>query len=302
MTNKFYVYALLDPRKSGKYTYEKYSFNYEPFYIGKGTGTRCQHHTGSVELGRCRNPHNTRKIRKILKAGLKPIIKIILDCLPESMALKKERRIIKIIGRRNLRNGPLTNIDEGGRVPPRITNRIKKLISYKKKLYYKTHRHPWTGRSHSEESRKRIRENHSDYWLGRKHKKSSKIKIGRALKGRRYPSLCNTYKIESPCGKTVIISNGIEKFCEKNNLTVSCFRKVITGTAAHHKGWKNIVKIKTVNSGKKEKFIVTSPLGKKEKIVGLSNFCRRNNLQLPNMIKVSMGLRNHHKGWKCKSV
>jgi len=35
--NNFYIYICLDPRKSGIYKYEKYKFDYEPFYVGKGS-------------------------------------------------------------------------------------------------------------------------------------------------------------------------------------------------------------------------------------------------------------------------
>ena len=42
--NRFYVYALLDPRKPGRYEYKDICFLYEPFYIGKGKENRCYDH------------------------------------------------------------------------------------------------------------------------------------------------------------------------------------------------------------------------------------------------------------------
>ena len=39
--NKFYVYVYLDPRKEGEYNYGGLCFNAEPFYVGKGSGYRC---------------------------------------------------------------------------------------------------------------------------------------------------------------------------------------------------------------------------------------------------------------------
>jgi hypothetical protein len=44
---------------------------------------------------------------------------------------------------------------------------------------------------------------------------------------------------------------------------------------------------------------IINPKGEIMKVTNLSKFCRDNNLQKPNMWKVSQGLRKDHKGWKC---
>lgn len=41
---KFYIYVYLDPRKIGNYNYFDYKFDYEPFYVGKGSNDRYKEH------------------------------------------------------------------------------------------------------------------------------------------------------------------------------------------------------------------------------------------------------------------
>ena len=55
--NRFYVYALLDPRKPGRYEYKDICFLYEPFYIGKGCGDRAKIHFEKGEIKRNYNPY-----------------------------------------------------------------------------------------------------------------------------------------------------------------------------------------------------------------------------------------------------
>lgn len=62
----FYVYALLDPRKPGPFRYGRWKFEYEPFYIGKGTGSRHLAHTRRISP---KNLPKDNKIRKILAYG-----------------------------------------------------------------------------------------------------------------------------------------------------------------------------------------------------------------------------------------
>ena len=64
------MYAFLDTRKPGKYRYGKYTFEYEPFYIGKGCGNRSSVHFISTNE-KNRNPYKTNKINKIIRATKK---------------------------------------------------------------------------------------------------------------------------------------------------------------------------------------------------------------------------------------
>ena len=58
-----YVYIYLDPRKPGKFNYIGYNFEFEPFYVGKGTKSRIIRHLKEVD----RNPLKVNKISKIKK-------------------------------------------------------------------------------------------------------------------------------------------------------------------------------------------------------------------------------------------
>jgi hypothetical protein len=69
----------------------------------------------------------------------------------------------------------------------------------------------------------------------------------------------------------------------------------------------------TINTGRKQSdetkqkkslasakdYIVISPSGEIIKVNNMKRFCLDNNLTHTNMIKVSKGKRNQHKGWKC---
>ena len=109
---KYYVYVYLDPRKKGEYIYGDYKFEYEPFYIGKGHKERCNEH---IWESRLKIPSfKTNKINKILSLGLTPIILKVSENLFEIDAFELEKKLITVIGRRDLKNGPLTNLTAGG--------------------------------------------------------------------------------------------------------------------------------------------------------------------------------------------
>jgi hypothetical protein len=110
MDNEYYVYVYLDPRKKGFFSYRDYSFEYEPFYVGKGKKSRLLRHLKINEHNSLKN----NKISKIISEGLNPIILKIENNLTNEESLKIESEVIKTIGKIIDKKGPLTNISDGG--------------------------------------------------------------------------------------------------------------------------------------------------------------------------------------------
>jgi hypothetical protein len=106
----FYVYAYLDPRKPGVFTYGDATFEAEPFYIGKGQRARLYRQLQPANA----SYHCWSKIGCIRRDGLEPIIVCYRDGLAEPESLALEVELISRIGRSDLKAGPLTNKTSGG--------------------------------------------------------------------------------------------------------------------------------------------------------------------------------------------
>lgn len=63
----------------------------------------------------------------------------------------------------------------------------------------------------------------------------------------------------------------------------------------------NDVRVK-ISNAKGHLWIVTNPDGISFEIKSLSRFCRENSLSQRHMWSVSAGLREHHKGWRCRKL
>ena len=112
--NRFYVYAYLDPRKPGQYTYGEYTFDYEPFYVGKGSFQRYKDHLFEKKANTT-NIHKYNKIQKIINdTTLQPKIIILKKYLTEENAFDLEKQMVTLIGRMDLKKGCLTNKTNGG--------------------------------------------------------------------------------------------------------------------------------------------------------------------------------------------
>ncbi len=114
--NKYYVYVYLDPRKSGMFKYGNHVFGFEPFYVGKGFDNRLYDHLQPNDIKNNGNKLKTNKINKLLKSGydLKYFIIKIKNNVNHDESCLLEKELIKLIGRKDLKLGPLCNLTEGG--------------------------------------------------------------------------------------------------------------------------------------------------------------------------------------------
>jgi hypothetical protein len=124
--NRYYVYCYLDPREPGKYSFCDISFDYKPFYVGKGTNNRCNINSG-------RNSWVIRTVNKLRSIGNPHILVKLKVDISEIDAYAYEEFLIKLIGttRSDEFRGPLLNNSLGGIGPIglRHTDESRKRIS-----------------------------------------------------------------------------------------------------------------------------------------------------------------------------
>lgn len=111
VTNNFYVYVLFKTYKPGCFMYSDLTFDYEPFYVGKGHNNK-----GYNRLyASCRggNTHKTNIINKHKSLGIGLTFKILKSGMTENEAHSFEKELIQKIGRFK-DGGVLTNATDGG--------------------------------------------------------------------------------------------------------------------------------------------------------------------------------------------
>lgn len=117
---KYYNYIYCDPRKPTPYKIKGVDIilPYEPFYVGKGEGSRIKNHLKKSQrisdYNSKTNNHKINKINKILDLGLNPITIKVSSNLTNAEACEQERFLIKQIGRIDLNKGTLVNMTDGG--------------------------------------------------------------------------------------------------------------------------------------------------------------------------------------------
>ena len=284
--NLFYIYALLDPRYCGPFWYEELGviFDYLPIYIGKGKGSRCYDHFCKSNL----KEHNYKNnlIKKIFnETNHFPSVKIIEKDLSEEISFRLEKFYISIIGRTDLKTGPLVNMNDGGIggtsgriITEQIRNNMRiSHLGKNKGIDNPNFGNPsnWSpsvelrlqisnankNKILSEETKTKMSRAQKGRILSKNHiKQMSELNIKKGLwKGEKNPWYGKGHLIsgeKSPHSKIFIFRSpntiltspifNLEVFCKNHYLNYSCMVSVSNGRRSHHRGY-TIHKVYTKN-------------------------------------------------------
>ena len=162
MENKYYIYLFLDSSRPGEFVYDDIKLEYEPFYVGKGTGDRIK-----LSLLDRESAFKVNKVKSLRNRGFEIISLKLFDGLENEESLKIEKDLIKKIGRRDLGLGPLTNLTDGG--DGRLTS------------------------PHSDETKSKISETKKSQALSFKHSENTKELLRLANMGENNPMFGKTH-------------------------------------------------------------------------------------------------------------
>lgn len=266
MNKKYYIYVYLDPRKPGKFEYLDLCFLYEPFYIGKGKGRRCYHHINEAKNknSKIKNRFNINKIKSILKNGYEPFIEKVYINISEEESYKKEINLIKEIGRKDLKSGPLTNLTFGGDGTSGYVFTKEDKVKMSNAQMNGNHHLKLNG--HSEDSKKKlsksklgdknpmygkinpnknkkleqiygidrsneIKEKLKTSHTGNKHTEETKLKMSISRTGKKiygnFSGQPKTYIFIDPNNNKHTVTGRFIKFCEENNLPHHTFERIV---------------------------------------------------------------------------
>lgn len=217
MTLDYYVYVLLDTSKPGDYKYGNYSFNYEPFYVGKGKGNRIKNTLYD------KSPFKKNKISKLKENKTEIIHFKIFDNISNELSIKKEIEIISIIGRRDLKKGPLVNTTDGGdgRLNSKHSDEVRKKIS-------KNRKGKGVGWKHTEKTLINMSKNQSgegNGFYGKRHSIDNKNQQSEKVRGLSHPMFGKKHNKETINNlilhrKDNISNEKIKQSCQKFNKPV----------------------------------------------------------------------------------
>lgn len=252
----YYVYIYLDPRHPGKYEYNDTTFDYMPFYVGKGKGDRHLSHLKESESTTRNNP-KIKKIQKIKSQGLTPIIEKVKYFDIESDAYDYETYLIELIGSKycnDIKDGPLTNICLGA-MPPNHKGKTYKEIygperaneQREKRRKTQLARGGYGPKKFSIETRKKlssIQAGAGNGHYGKHHSAEAKQKIGlNNSKTQQWIHKGIFYKILMPNGTIIEYFGAFDYFCDHYDLKAGTLNKNFKSGKQSQSGWNILEKL-----------------------------------------------------------
>jgi len=207
MDNIFYVYVYVDPRKPTTMV-GGYSFDGEPFYVGKGKDKRAWAHL-QESATRTHNTLKFNKIKRIQESGSSPVISFIQTDLSESDALKLEQTLIAAIGTKwtitGIPRGPLCNMTSGG-------EGLVPADELKQKYAHPGEKNGMYGKHHTRQARDKI----SEFRKSFRHTDATKQQMKESRSGMHAHGL-KQWKLLTPDG-TIILVDHLRKWCQERGL------------------------------------------------------------------------------------
>ncbi|MCB0743899.1 MAG: GIY-YIG nuclease family protein [Ignavibacteriae bacterium] len=276
---EYYLYVYLDPRKAGVFSYGEFTFDHEPFYVGKGHGSRKNHHLYESEIKRGNSSPKVAKIRKLQSLELKPIILEIKHFSDETTAYNEETKLIQMIGSdfiSDIKDGPLTNMMITSDSPP--SHRGKSYLEIYKTPeraeeqrakrhaaqlavggYFKGGKHTEEVKKKAKDRSKKLQEN-GGFRLGIAHTDKCKAQM-KYIKQISHNPACKLYTITD--GEHIYKTAKLNRFCIYNKISESTLRifydKNLDCKSGKTKGWKILksAPIDVVNDKKYARCIFT---------------------------------------------
>lgn len=225
-----------------------------PFYVGKGKGDRAYYHLKCCPSDT--NKHKVNTIKKILNAGKEPVIEFYRTNLTEQEAFDLEIRLIKSIGRKDLKTGPLCNKTDGGdggsgyKPTKEVLDKIKR--NYTREWREKASKrcsgenNGFYGRTLTDEHKQKLAEGRKMWSItDEQRKKLSEAKKGRKPSKQARDNMSIKFDISGPngeCFNHITINDLLEKYPEFPFNTIyksyKLNRPVTRGPA---KGWFAII-------------------------------------------------------------
>lgn len=225
--NQFYTYVLLDPRVEGDFSYgfgeSELKFKYEPYYVGKGVGTRWKQHFHDTVKHRY-NIIKAYKIDKLTRLGFDPCVAFLIKNVNEDLAYEVEGEAILTIGRSRVKQGPLLNITDGrgmaGNTGFTMSEEAKAKIS-----------HAHVGKVVKESTKEKLRQ-----FKGELHGQYGTTISEDLLRIKKVVHTKYRFTVQTPSMEIVTVFN-MTQFAKDNNLSDSHIYQTYTGNRSHHKGF-----------------------------------------------------------------